>query len=205
MLAEFDDFIYGNDTVDSVVMTYIEKSGVVINDHGDERGRISCERAREMFCGRPWVVGEVEETVKDSVDDRLGIDFYVPVDQRLTEIMCMEQGPKGIKVQIKSCLRKEKSFLSSHKGSIFNLATGENIFVLNGQDDFRVMMASLVGQMVVMADLTGTISEEFMLGFVAEELGDEEAVKAYLEYRDYLIEEEWFAKKLWSTTNQDRE
>ena len=38
-----------------------------------------------MLCGRPWVIGEVEETIKDSFDDQQGIDFYVPVDTRLRD------------------------------------------------------------------------------------------------------------------------
>lgn len=177
-------------------MTNIELDSEVINDHGEERGRISCARARDMLCGRPWVIGGVEETIKDSFDDQQGIDFYVPVDTRLTDIMCMERDERGVKVQVKSCLRKERKFLTMHKNGIFNLATGENIFVLNGQDDYAVMMASIVGQMVVMADLTGTVSEEVLLGFMAEDLGDREAVEAYLNYKKYLTEEEWFAKRL---------
>lgn len=177
-------------------MTNIELVSEVINDYGDERGRVSCVRAREMLCGRPWVTGEVEETVKDSFDDRLGIDLFVPMDTRLTDMMCMEQGERGVKIQVKSCLKSEKKFLSAHKRDIFNLATGENIFVLNGQDNYAVMIASLIGQMVVMADLTGTVSEEVFLGFIAEDLKDEEAVRAYLNYKDYLAGEEWFAKRL---------
>ena len=145
-----------------------------------------------MFFKRPWVNGKIIETIKNDPDDAAGIDMFVPADQRLVNLLCIEPDRRGLLVQIKSSSKKEEYFTGSHKQKIFNLAKGENIFVLNGQEENKIQMATLVGQMIIVAGLTDTVSEEVFLGFLAEDLMDKEAVLAYLENREYLLREKWF-------------
>lgn len=157
-----------------------------------ERSRVSCLRAKTMLEKRPWVRGKIEETIQNGKDDERGVDMYVKVDRRLTDLLCMEQEERGIKVQVKSGIKKEYEFWRARKRQILDLAKGENIFILNGQDDYPMMVASLLGQMMAMANLSGTIPEEVLMGFIAEGLHDEEAVLAYAEHREILIRDRWF-------------
>lgn len=149
-----------------------------------------------MLEKRPWVKGKIIETKQYSEDDGRGIDMFVPVDSRLTDLLCMDQDVAGVKVQVKSGIRAEYKFWEKYKKNIFDLAKGDSIFVLNGQDDYRLMMASLLGQLVSMSSLTGSIPEEVLLGFLAEDLNDQEAVLAYIENRDLLIRDRWFKEWL---------
>ncbi|HSV94398.1 MAG TPA: hypothetical protein VLH94_00260 [Spirochaetia bacterium] len=157
-----------------------------------ERSRESCFRVMAMLQERPWIRGEVIETVQNSRHDRWGIDMYVPVDHCLTDLLCMKQEKKGIKVQVKSGARKEHEFWREHKKWMLSLSKGENIFVINGQEKHALMLATLIGQMVAMSSLTGSIPENVFLGFMAEDLRDEEAVLAYIENKDWLIHNKWF-------------
>lgn len=159
---------------------------------GEERGKVSCERVIKMFIERPWVVGVITETEKNCDEDQEGIDLYVPVDTRLTDILCMEQGSKGVMVQVKSSLKRENEFKRGHKSKIMNLASGQNIFVLNGQEEASLILGSLIGQIVAFAGLTGSVPEDLMLGFMAEEMHDPHAVEAYIENRQEIIEDKWF-------------
>jgi hypothetical protein len=160
--------------------------------YGIERGKNSCERVSLMLENRPWVNGEVITTAQYSIEDYAGIDIFALVDQRLVDLLCMEQEERGLKFQVKSERGKENGFHHKHKEEILNLATGENIFVLNGQEDFSMMTASFVGQIVAMAELSGTVSESVVLSFLADDLHDEEAVMAYITHRDTLIKRKWF-------------
>jgi hypothetical protein len=171
----------------------VEKKKLLLTEkEGRERSRVSCLRAKTMLAKRPWVTGEIIETVQNSRYDCWGIDMYVPLDTRLTDLLCMKQERRGIKVQVKSASKKEHEFWRERKKYILNLAKGENIFILNGQDEYPMMVASLLGQMMAMASLTGSIPEEVLMGFIAEDLNDQEAVLAYMEHRDVLIRDRWF-------------
>jgi len=141
---------------------------------------------------RPWVVGQVVETKQFSFEDSMGIDMFVPFDQRLVDMMCMVQDPRGMKIQIKSEKGKENNFRHKHKLEMLNLATGENIFVFNGQERESIMLATLVGQIIAMSSLTGSVPEDVMLEFIANDLLDEEAVLAYIKHKEHLVRSKWF-------------
>ncbi len=162
--------------------------------YGEERSRVSCCNVYELFRSRPWVVGEIIETEMNSPEDRAGVDMFVPVDERLADFMCLEQGVYGILVQVKSGQGNENEFAKDHRPRMLNLASGENIFVINGQEEKNVMLASMVAQIVAMTCLTGYVSEEVMLGFLAEDLGDKEAVMAYRKNKQFLIRNKWFKR-----------
>lgn len=172
-----------------------EKRGVR-DIYGEERCKVSCGRVNEMFQARPWVVGQIVETVKDDDGDRVGIDMFVPIDDRLADLMCLDQSYKGLFIQIKSGEERENDFYRKHKSDILNLASGQNIFVINGQEDTSLMIASMVAQIVAMSSLTGSVPEEVMLGFLSEEMNDPEAVQAYLENKEHLIKHKWFRRWL---------
>lgn len=179
-----------------IQMSHVKEKRGKRDVYGEERCRVSCGRVGEMFQDRPWVTGEIIETIKDSEGDRAGIDMYVPIDDQLAGLMCLHQSFNGLFIQIKSNEGKENGFLRKHKENMLNLASGENIFVINGQEDKKLMMASMVAQMVVMSSLTGSVLEEVMLGFLAENMNDSEAVQAYFENREYLIRHKWFKRWL---------
>ncbi len=164
--------------------------------YGVERCRVSCGRVGIMMASRPWVVGQVMETEQFGPDDAVGIDMFAPFDQRLVDLLCMEQEPRGMKIQIKSERGKENRFRHKHKEEILNLASGENIFVFNGQEKESIMLATLVGQIVAMASLSGSIPERLMLDFMANDLHDEKAVLAYIKHREYLLRNKWFKRWL---------
>jgi hypothetical protein len=93
---------------------------------------------------------------------------------------------------------------------VFNLGTGESYFLINGQERVSLMVASLIGQMVAMADLTGYVSEEVMLSFIANDLHDEEAVLHYIKHKNHLLERKWFKSwlngskiEVWKKFEQD--
>lgn len=160
--------------------------------YAEKRCEKSCERVGKLLAKRPWVIGDIVETVRNSPEDEMGIDMFVYFDQRLVDMMCLDQGERGMKIQIKSDNMREKKFVSKHKERVFNLGSGEHFFLINGQERYTLMLASLVGQMVVMAGLTGYVSEEVMLDFIANDLHDEEAVLQYIKHRDHLLERKWF-------------
>lgn len=163
---------------------------------GEDRANTSCNRVVSMLEKRPWTYNKVKRTRRNSIDDSRGVDVFCSVDQRLVDILCMESDSQGIKIQVKSGIANENEFYSGvHRKRVLNLATGENIFVLNGQEPYPVMMASLVGQMVAMASLTG-ISEDIILDFLANEMRDEEIVEAYIDNREQIVREKWFGEWL---------
>jgi hypothetical protein len=172
-----------------------------IDVFGIERGEVSCERVQKLLAKRPWVTGKIEKTVQFDEEDAMGIDMFVQVDERLINMLCLEQDPRGLKIQVKSERGKENCFYHKHEEMILNLGTGENIFVFNGQERYSLMLATLVGQMVLMAGLTGTISEEVMLDFLAEEMQDKKAVLAYIKHKDYVLEKKWLTR--WVRENSD--
>ena len=160
--------------------------------YGQERCKESCGRVWNMMRERPWITGDIVETIKNGVDDENGIDMFAHFDQRLVEMMCLEQDERGMKIQIKSDNKKEEKFVRRHKERVFNLGSGDSYFLINGQERVTLMLASLVGQMVVMAGLSGYVSEEVMLDFIANDLHDEEAVLQYIKHRNHLIDRKWF-------------
>lgn len=160
-----------------------------------ERGRKSVENVGMMFLERPWVKGEITETEQYCEEDSQGIDMFVPVDERLVDWLCLEKDSRGLAVQVKSSWYEESAFAKSHKKKIFDLGFGRTILVLNGQEEWSLMQASLLGQMVAMVRMTG-IPEEVFLGFMADELGDKTLVEAYFRHRDCLVDEKWFGKRL---------
>ena len=164
--------------------------------YGIERCKKSCGRVCEMMNERPWVIGEVVETVRNSPEDEMGIDMFAHFDERLVELMCLNQEERGMKIQIKSSNGKEISFIKKHEDKIFNLGSGENYFIFNGQERKTLMLASLVGQIVAMAGLTGYVSEEVVLDFIANDLHDEEAVLQYIKHRNHLLERKWIKEWL---------
>lgn len=164
--------------------------------YGIERCKTSCERVALMLGKRPWVGDDVILTAQNSIEDDAGIDIFARFDQRLVDLLCMEQEDRGMKIQVKSERGKENGFYHKHKIDIFNLGAGENIFVLNGQEDFSMMTASLVGQIVAMAELSGTVNESVVLSFIAEDLNDEEAVLAYISNRESMLKRKWFKRWL---------
>ena len=156
-----------------------------------------------MLAKRPWINGEILKMKQHSDEDNLGIDMFARFDESLADILCMNQEDRGMKFQVKSQLKKENAFRHGYnalgqlyENQMLNLGTRDNIFVLNGQEEESLMLATLVGQIVAMAGLTGDVSESIILGFLAEDMLDEEAVLAYIKHREYLIKEKWFKKWL---------
>jgi hypothetical protein len=144
-----------------------------------------------MLLSRPWV-RKVIETEQNSKEDMQGIDMFVEVDEVITDLLCMERGEKGLKVQVKSSFKKERDFHRFHRSDMFNLATGETIFVLNGQEERSLMMATLIGQMIAMLNLTDTVPEKMFLGLLVREYSDKEIVDAYKDWKLYLERNKWF-------------
>lgn len=163
-------------------------------EEGNERGEVSCQRVKTMFIERPWVVGEIKETMKNDEDDRHGVDLFVPIDTRLTNILSLEQSPNGVMVQVKSSLKKENEFKRWHRSMIMNISTGQNIFVFNGQEDKSLMLGSLIGQIVAFASLSDSLPEDLILEFIVEGLHDPRAVEAYIDSRQRIIKEKWFGR-----------
>lgn len=176
-------------------MTTETKPGMV-DVYGKERCADSCRRVKEMLFRRPWVTGQIVETEQYGKDDMQGIDMFVPVRRDLVEMLFLEYDPRGLSFQVKSKTKKENCFQHKHEYKVLNLGTGENIFVLNGQEDYRLMLASLTAQFIAVACLAGYISEGLMLRYISESLGDREAFSSYLEKRDYIMKKKWIRKWL---------
>jgi len=164
--------------------------------YGQERCKESCGRVWSILRERPWITGDIVETIKNGADDENGIDMFAHFDQRLVELMCLEQDERGMKIQIKSDNKKEEKFVRRHKERMFNLGTGDSYFLVNGQERRTLILASLVGQIVVMAGLTGSVSEDVMLDILANDLHDEEAVEQFIKHRNHLLSRKWFREWL---------
>lgn len=159
-----------------------------------ERGSSACERVKEVLSERPWVNGELLETVKNSTEDGRGVDLYVPMRRNLLRKLGIVQTEKGVTFQIKSGDHAIRKFLSRRK--IFKEGTyafkeGRYSFVLNGQNAKDVILADMVGQMAALAGRFDTSEAEF-LEFLATDLGDGEAVLRYSENREIVLEHAWY-------------
>jgi len=163
---------------------------------GEKREKDGCDRVCTVLKERPWVVGEVFETKKNGTDDCKGIDMFVPMDNRLLEYLDIKKGEEGVPFQIKSSYKAGKEFVHSHeiyKKGVYCFANKEYAFVITGLDAREMIVADLVGQIVNLAKSRG-MPEEDTLSFLAEELGDWEAVEKYCEQKVILQEVAWYMK-----------
>lgn len=181
-------------------MTNAEK--VIVID-SEKRCMESCSNVKRVLERRPWVTGEIIETERFGADDAMGIDLFVPVEEGLLDFLCMEHNAGYLKFQVKSSDDHERKFKHKHRSMMWNLGGGETIFVLNGQDRQEVMLASLVGQMVLMAGQSGYVNEEYFLAFLAENMDDSEAVAEYCWHKDKVIKrKKWFEKEYRTIKNR---
>lgn len=168
----------------------------MIDAYGIERCEDSCRKVKEMLYKRPWVIGQITDTLQYSQEDMKGIDMFVPVDPDLVDLMFLEHDPRGLSFQVKSMMKKENYFQHKHELDVLNLGSGENIFVLNGQEEYQLMLASLTAQMIAAACLAGYVTERQMLRLISDSFGDQEALLAYQEKRDVIMKKKWIRKWL---------
>lgn len=157
----------------------------------DERGESACKRVLGVLKDRPWV-RNVEETVKNSDEDKRGVDIYLEMDDRLMALLGIGREAYPIAVQVKSSEFEQRKFGQNHKRKVFNVKKNEHMFVLDGQDALDVLKADLVGQMLVLVTLTGRTGEKGLLRYLEEEMRDKEIVNRFLENKELLLEAKWY-------------
>jgi len=159
---------------------------------GQERGISACERVMDVLSKRSWIPGGAEQTQLNSEEDEHGIDIYVPMNRRLVSFLGIEQDENGVCFQVKSSNHAVTRFVNLHRRSIFNARKRVHLFVLDGQDAKDVIKADIVGQMIIIAGLAKNLSEEKVLKFLAEQMGDKEIVDRYLENKEIIIDSKWY-------------
>jgi len=162
---------------------------------GEDTANKSCNKVVTMLSRRPWTYGRVIRTKNNSTEDKQGVDVFYPVDERLEDLLWLSHDARGMKVQVKSSWYNENDFyyIGPNRHRVHNLVKGENIFILNGREEYPEMMASLVAQMVTFGSLSG-VPEDVVIDFLASDLGDEEIVEAYIDQKEKLIEYKWFGE-----------
>ena len=163
---------------------------------GDERSKTALERVKRLFKERPWVIGEVIETVKNGEEDAMGIDLFVPIYPDLLSVLGIATTEKGVPVQVKSCDRAVMNFLTEKKiffEGRFEFEDGKYIFTFNGQNPSELIVADIVGQMLALS--RGKMTEEEFLTFLSEQMGDEKAVESWWE-QCVAIEDAWWYRNL---------
>lgn len=165
----------------------------------EERGESASVRVTEILLGRPWVTGKIIETERSGEDDMMGVDLFVPINEKILGFLGLVQDVRGVPFQVKSGDHSVEKFVRRRK--IFNegeyrFEDGKYIFVLNGQNSMEVILADIVGQMVGLACRFGDVSEAGVLDYIQEELGDKQAVLRYLEHKVILLDSAWYRRLL---------
>ena len=159
----------------------------------EERGRSSCERVKRMLNACPWV-GDIVETIKNGDHDRCGVDIYIQIEEKLARAIGVWESGQMIPVQVKSSEHEQRKFGVAHHHEIFNLKKKIHFFVLDGQDAMDVITADMVGQIIVLACMTGKYYESEFLRFLKEEIGDGESLARFLENRELIVSEKWYGQ-----------
>ncbi len=157
----------------------------------EKRGTEACERTIRVLAERPWI-SEIEETDRNQIADRYGVDIFMKMDERVLEIIDVWREGLPIPVQVKSSEIEQRRFKMQHKKQIFNSEKGRHIFVFDGQDALDVIAADLVGQMIVLAYFSGSTDEQGLLKFLEEDMGDSACVIRYRENRELLLDSKWY-------------
>lgn len=163
---------------------------------GDERCKTATDRVIKLYQQRPWVVGEITETVRNGPEDMRGVDLFVPMAPDLVKILGIKQEARGVPVQVKSCDRAVVDFLIEKQiyfGGSFEFTEGKYIFTFNGQNPSEVIVADMVGQMLALTK--GMVSEDDFLDYLAFDLKDEQGVLSWIEQRE-VIEDSWWYRNL---------
>ena len=163
---------------------------------GKNREMVGVNCVKGIFSRRPWVSGEVVETLANSADDERGVDLYVPIREELLAILGIRRTEWGIPIQIKSSLKDVKEFLKHkkmiHEGG-FIFRNGNYFITLNGTDAELLVLADLVGQMLVLTLKEGVFqNEDDFLMYLGDQLGDVEAVMVWLEQREVILDYAWY-------------
>lgn len=162
--------------------------------NGEKRGTEACERVFQVLASRPWVIGEMTITDKNSLDDELGFDIFVPMDERLLQTLGIRQKKLGVPFQVKSNDHAVEKFMKHRKivrqGELV-FTEGDYIFTLNGQHAKDLILADMVGQMIVLS--SEVMKETDFLDFLGAGMQDEDAVLRWIENRDLILDGWWYS------------
>lgn len=163
---------------------------------GEERCRSATERVAKLFWQRPWVTGEIIETVRNGPDDMRGVDLFVPMRRDLIEILGIVSESRGVPIQVKSCDRAVVDFLIEREiyfGGGFEFKDGHYIFTFNGQNPEELIVADMVGQMLALSK--GVVDEDDFLDYLGGNLNDGRAVQSWFDQR-VVIEDSWWYRHM---------
>ena len=163
------------------------------------RGDTASERVLRVLEERTWLDGKIEITEKNSQEDMVGYDMFLPMRESLRNVLSIRGKKKGVPVQVKSSDHSVREFLHTHgifKQERLIFRNGDYIFTFNGQNASDLIVADMVGQMLVLTH--GKMDEAAFLTYLAEVEEDKEAVERWIENREIILDSWWYKELLMS-------
>ncbi len=161
------------------------------------RGDTASERVLRVLEERSFLDGKIEVTEKNSQEDMVGYDMFIPMRESLLNILSIRSKRKGVPVQVKSSDHAVRQFLNTHgiyKQERLIFRNGDYIFTFNGQYASDLIVADMVGQMLVLA--SGKMDEPAFLTYLAEVEEDKAAVERWIENREIILDSWWYRELL---------
>lgn len=158
------------------------------------RGRVSSKLVWNLFADRPWVLS-VRETIQNSREDAEGYDMFAKTVDLFGTVLKIGGDEFVLPIQIKSSDRSVREFFYKHlkQKRFFNQEERKHQFILCGMEEFDVVLADVVGQLVAHG-ASFKIKEKSVLGFL-KDIGDIEAAEAYKRNK-ILLMFRWYGNRL---------